>query len=431
MSNPSQTTLVLIGLLTALLASCGGDTEPQESTGTTVKQPVKGDTNASQQPGPATPAQLLSREQLEQGWIQLFDGETLFGWKSNNETINWSVKDGAIQADSGEVGLLVSTVPFADFEFKCDFRMEKGGNSGVFLRTVFEPKDLSKDCYELNICNTKTEFPTGSFVGRRKVEKDINGEGEWMTYHVRCEGSTIYVQLNGSEIIEFTDDGWKSPALTSGYIGLQKNEGKIEFKNVFLRPLNTTALFNGKDLSGWRNVPGGVCEFAVVDGAIHATNGPGFLETESKWDDFILQFDAKTNGDGLNSGVFFRAMQGTEEAPSHGYEFQLQNGYKNDDRSQPEDSGSGAIFRRAKARWVVANDREWFSCTLVANDLHFASWVNGIQVIDWVDDRKPDENPRRGARKRAGHFSLQGHDPTTNLDFRNLRVANYKIDLSE
>ena len=42
-----------------------------------------------------------------------------------------------------------------------------------------------------------------------------------------------------------------------------------------------------------------------------------------------------------------------------------------------------------------------------------------------TDDRAPDENPRRGLRTEPGHISLQGHDPTTNLDFRDLRVAEY------
>jgi hypothetical protein len=50
-------------------------------------------------------------------------------------------------------------------------------------------------------------------------------------------------------------------------------------------------------------------------------------------------------------------------------------------------------------------------------------WVNGLQVTDWVDERPDDPNPRRGRRLEAGHISLQGHDPTTDLDFRAIRAA--------
>ena len=49
--------------------------------------------------------------------------------------------------------------------------------------------------------------------------------------------------------------------------------------------------------------------------------------------------------------------------------------------------------------------------------------LNGVQVTDWTDERPPNENPREGLCTAAGHFSLQGHDPTTDLSFRDLRVA--------
>ena len=50
---------------------------------------------------------------------------------------------------------------------------------------------------------------------------------------------------------------------------------------------------------------------------------------------------------------------------------------------------------------------------------------NGIQVVDWVDNRPMNANPRNGCRLEAGHISIQGHDPTTDLSFRNLRIAEY------
>jgi len=53
---------------------------------------------------------------------------------------------------------------------------------------------------------------------------------------------------------------------------------------------------------------------------------------------------------------------------------------------------------------------------------HMAAWVNGVQVSDWVDTRPPDDNPRKGLRLEAGTIQLQGHDPTTDLSFRSLRI---------
>ncbi len=71
----------------------------------------------------------------------------------------------------------------------------------------------------------------------------------------------------------------------------------------------------------------------------------------------------------------------------------------------------------------MAKDGEWFTMTVVAHGNHIATWVNGIQQVDWYDNRPPSDNPRTGCRLEAGHISIQGHDPTTNLSFRNIRIA--------
>jgi hypothetical protein len=107
----------------------------------------------------------------------------------------------------------------------------------------------------------------------------------------------------------------------------------------------------------------------------------------------------------------------------NGYECQIQNGCEDGDRSKPQDCGTGGIFRRQNARRIVADDFEWFHMTLHADDRHMAAWVNGYQVSNWSDNRAPDENPRRGLRLEPGTIIIQGHDPTTDLSFRNLRIA--------
>lgn len=367
-----------------------------------------------------SPAPTLSDEEIRAGWIRLFDGESFFGWKANND-VNWKITDGVIHADQGDPGLLQTTTEFADFELRCDYRLEKGGNSGIFLRGVFTPKDPTTDCYELNMCDTHPKFPTGSLVGLVKPENVIDGEGEWHTYHVVAEGNRIDVDFDGKRVLSYTDP--RPTSRRRGFIGLQKNAGKAEYRNVFLRPLSAQPIFNGRDLAGWRLVPGSQSTFAVEDGTIHVKNGRGFLETEGVWGDFILQSEIQTNGKHLNSGIFFRAMPGTEKEPSNGYEAQVHNAWKENDRTKPVDFGTGAIYRRIAARRVVSNDFEWFTMTVAASGPHVGIWVNGDQVTDWTDTREPGENPREKLRTKPGHFSLQGHDPTTDLSFRNLRAV--------
>jgi hypothetical protein len=365
----------------------------------------------------------LTPDEIADGWIRLIDGQTLFGWRSNSP-LTWMINDGVITATSSDAenrGLLVSSTRFANYELRCDARVQSGGNSGIFLRTAFNPTDAAVDCYELNICDSHPAFQTASLVKRKNLDTPVNGDGEWHTYHVRLDGPSVKVQFDGQQVLDYTDDS--EHPLQTGFIGLQMNGGEIEFRNIYLKPLGLKDLFDGKTLNGWHDTPGSQSHFAVENGTIHVTNGRGFLESEVTAGNFVFQFQAITNGDKLNSGVFFRTMPATAEATSNGYEFQIQNGFKDDDRTKPDDHGTGAIFRRISARRVISSDRQWFTGTLIADGAHVSTWVDGVQVVDWTDERAPNENPREGLRTAPGHFSLQGHDPTTDLAFRKLQLA--------
>src|SRR5690606_8052178 len=165
-------------------------------------------------------------------------------------------------------GLLNTSVPFADYELKCDFRFEPGGNSGIFLRTMPTPQDVNADCYELNLADEHPEgFTTGALVSHKATDETITASGDWHTFHITAHGPNIVVRLDDKEVLNFTDE--EPVARKAGHIGLQHNKGKVEFRNVLLRPLGMTDLFNGADLSGWRVVPGSQSTFEVEDGTIH------------------------------------------------------------------------------------------------------------------------------------------------------------------
>lgn len=235
------------------------------------------------------------------------------------------------------------------------------------------------------------------------------------------KGETIQVSIEGEEVLKFTD---KSPnARKSGLLGLQKNAGKVSFRNIRLRPILGASLLKGDELTGWHLVPGGQSTFTLKNGELHVQNGRGYLESDDEWGDFILQSEIFSNGEHLNSGIFFRAMRGTEQNPADGYEAQVRNQWEGDDRNKPVDFGTGGIYRRIPTRRVVSSDFEWFTMTVAARGSQMSVWVNGYPVTDWIDTRKPDENPRKGLRTAAGHLSIQGHDPTTDLRFRNFRIA--------
>ncbi len=358
----------------------------------------------------------LSPEELADGWLLLFDGETTFGWRPSSE-VDWKVADGTITATQGEEGLLYTTGQFGNYVLKVDFRSAPGTNSGVFLRTSPKPADVTSKCYELNIADSgSNDFPTGSFV-QRKAATGENDSPDWQTFEVTADGDHFTVKLDGREVLDYTDP----KPLGRGYIGLQFNSGKIEFRNVKLKPLGTKDIFNGKDLAGWKSPPDNPAVFTVTpEGWLDLKGGSGYLETEGSYDDFTLQLEAIINGDEINSGIFFRSIPGDK---MNGYESQIQNAYLDGDPTKPKDCGTGGIFRRQNARKIVAKDHEWFHLTIHADDRHMAAWVNGYQVSDFSDNRKPHENPRKGLRLEAGTIQIQGHDPTSDFTFRNLKVA--------
>jgi len=365
----------------------------------------------------AGPHNTLTPAEIAEGWLLLFDGETLFGWKAASEA-NWNVTDGIITASEGKPGLLLTTSQFADYVLKCDFRAAQGTNSGLFLRTIPTPgrADLTTQCYELNIGSSAiSKWPTGSMVQRQRVDGDPTGT-DWQTFEVIADGGHFLVKLDGSQVLDYTDP----KPLGRGFIGLQFASGKIEFRNIKLKPLGLKDMFNGKNLVGWKTYPEMKSRFTITpEGWINVKDGRGQLESEDQYADFTMQLDVFSNGKALNSGVFFRCIPGET---MNGYECQIQSAYLDGDRTKPQDCGTGGIFRRQNARRVVSNDFELFKMTIHADGDHMATWVNGYPVTDWTDPRAPHANPRKGLRREAGTIMLQGHDPTTDLSFRNLRI---------
>jgi len=362
-------------------------------------------------------AARISKEDLDFGWIRLFDGQSMMGWQPSSKA-NWRIEDGAIVVDSGEKGFLFTTCRFGDFELQLDFLADKATNSGVFLRCPLKPTAPSKDCYELNIAPPENAFPTGSLVDRVKADSESIGEldtNEWHTLHVLVDSEHIQTWVDGRDSADYQDKA-KLPA---GLIGLQFREGKVSFRNIRIRPI-TYAVLPAKSLADWKASESDTFKSELDDeGALMMTSGPGHMELMQTLGDFCAQVRVKTLAKNVNSGVFLRCIPG--EA-MNGYECQIHHGY-NQDRRLPADAGMGAIFRRQVARAVLSDEDETTHLTIVADGPHFSTWVEGIQVVDWIDTREGNENPRKGLRLAAGTLQLQAHDPACKVRFETLGIS--------
>ncbi|HNR36188.1 MAG TPA: DUF1080 domain-containing protein, partial [Candidatus Hydrogenedentes bacterium] len=110
-----------------------------------------------------------------------------------------------------------------------------------------------------------------------------------------------------------------------------------------------------------------------------------------------------------------------------GYESQVRNEWEGDDRAKPKDFGTGGNYGNQPARKVVSSDREWFTKTIVVDGNHAAVWINGYLTSDFlgVRPRSLQSQGKEGYVAGPGTITLQGHDPTTDLSFKNIVIQEY------
>ncbi len=335
---------------------------------------------------------VLTPQEIAEGWLLLFDGESTFGWKINGAA---EAKDGVLILGKGKKTIAYPTTRLSSWKAALEWQGAAAISFASMRLTLRDSGDSWNTC---TLWNQLHQFGGRIFGGRISgggVFDDVKGPRE---------------ELKQTSLIIETDG---------------KHEVRIRNFRMRPDPNAMTPLFTGKNLDDWKvngvNPKRMASQWSITKaGELSVKNGPGDLVSAKSFDNFVLQFECKTNGKALNSGVFFRCIPGQYQ---NGYEAQIQNAYKGNDRSKPADFGTGAIYRRVPARQIVSNDHEWFTMTLVADGKHIATWVNGYQTVDWTDTRDANENPRKGYRAAKGPLSLQGHDPTTDILFRNIRIT--------
>lgn len=202
----------------------------------------------------------------------IFDGESLKGWKALNMSY-WSVKDGAITAESTKDNPCTSNQflvwqggDVSDFDLKLKFRVTGNGcNSGVQFRSKIRPDGLAvgyqADIYESGpylggVCDeihtrkgpellTRNGQSTViDALGKRTatdlgVKATMKPKGEWNDYHISAKGQHMILRINGVTCSELIDQEEKHFDL-KGILGLQLRSGepmKVQFKDIYLKQL--------------------------------------------------------------------------------------------------------------------------------------------------------------------------------------------------
>ena len=179
--------------------------------------------------------------QSDAGWITLIDGTAgLENWNRLGDA-NWRAEDGAIVADKGKGGFLVSKNSYKDFQIRAEFWADHTTNSGVFIRCTDPQKVTATNAYEVNIYDQRPEpsYGTGAIVNFAKVAPMPKAGGKWNVYEITAKGSRLTVVLNGVQTVDIEDS-----KLPSGPFALQYGSGPkdapggaIKWRKVQIKPL--------------------------------------------------------------------------------------------------------------------------------------------------------------------------------------------------
>lgn len=196
------------------------------------------------------------------GWVELFNGKDLAGWKANADPGAFTVVDGALKAHSTHPknrGHLFYTgarpeglEKFTNFELQAVVRGEPDSNSGIFFHTDMETRDgvlHLKNGYEVQLNSSpKEKRKTGSLYDVVDLATCPIDDTQWFTVRIRVEGKRIQVWLNDARVVDYTEppNVQRSPQrvgrvlrAAGGAIALQAHDDKstFYFKSLRLRRL--------------------------------------------------------------------------------------------------------------------------------------------------------------------------------------------------
>lgn len=201
-------------------------------------------------------AQPLDDKEKAEGYVSLFNGKDLAGWKvyAAKKDI-WVAEDGMIVCLGNGGGWLGSERDYADFVFRLEYRLKPGGNSGVYLRAP-ETGHISRVGMEIQLLDdqdpryAKLDFyqHTGSIYHVvAPTQRATKPAGQWNSMEIQADGRDIRVILNGKKIVDADlDRCLKDPAVakehtglarTTGRIGLQSHTDRVEFRNLRIKEL--------------------------------------------------------------------------------------------------------------------------------------------------------------------------------------------------
>jgi hypothetical protein len=402
----------------------------------------------------------------DQGFVSMFNGMDLTGWKGLVEnpiarakmsgeelakkqkevdaTIgqSWTVQDGMI-VFNGKGDNLCSVKDYGDFEMWVDWRITKHGDSGIYLRG--SPQVQIWDTSRIDV---GAQVGSGGLYNNQKnpskppVVAD-NPVNDWNTFYIKMVGERVTVKLNGITVVDnvILENYWDRsiPIFPTGAIELQAHGTNLGFRDIYVREIKSdtygltvseqaegfTSLFNGKNLDGWI---GNKVDYKVDGGELLVEptghGGSGNLYTEKQYGDFAFRFEFQLTP-GANNGIGIRTPP-EGDAAYVGMEIQVLDNtapiYANLQKYQYHGSVYGVIparreFLKPVGEW---NEEEiWIQGTRIKVTLNGTVIVDG-DIAEASKNGTLDHNDHPGLKNAKGHIGFLGHGSI--LRFRNIRI---------
>ena len=185
----------------------------------------------------------------DDGWVTIFDGKSLDGWKINESKESWKLEDGALIANGNRSHAFYvgDDKPFKNFELKAEVQTKKGSNGGIFFHTKYQDSDWPMQGIESQVNNTQGDpQKTGGLYNIAKVLKAPAEDGKWWTQHIIVKDRHVQVFVDGNKVVDYEEpadkkgaDGKLREKLSEGTFALQAHDpgSTVMYRNIKVKRL--------------------------------------------------------------------------------------------------------------------------------------------------------------------------------------------------
>ncbi|WP_346843224.1 family 16 glycoside hydrolase [Parabacteroides sp. PF5-6] len=409
-----------------------------------------------------------------EGFVSLFNGKDLTGWKGLVENPikrakmtpkqlaaaqvkadeqmrnDWKVENGILLFDGTGYDNLCSEKAYGDIEMYIDWMLDPAGpeaDAGIYLRGTPQVQ-----MWDIARTNVGAQVGSGGLYNNQTHESKPlkvadNKLGEWNSMYIKMVGDRVTVYLNGELVTNdvILENYWnrKQPIFPVEQLELQAHGSKVYYRDIYVKELERTEpfqlsaeeqkegyqiLFDGTNMYEWT---GNTVDYTLEDGTISlvpSKGSGGNLYTKKEYGNFVLRFDFQLTP-AANNGLGIRTpMEG--DAAYVGMELQILDSehpvYKDLEVYQYHGSVYGVIPAK---RGFLKPTGEWNTQEVIANGDHIRITLNGEVILDGnireaAKNGTIDGKQHPGLFNKKGHIAFLGHGSP--VKFRNIRIKEMK-----